>query len=239
MRLTIHNTGSSGNFNVVEFSNGKKIIVDFGKTAKYSAYKDFCANGYKSKDFEFALITHAHHDHAGDVEKLEQLGINVYYDGVATDDLNVIALPLVHNVPCNGYMVYSKITNELYIHCTDFSIFPTIPLQTLTYTIAAAHSKGVKVLFACELSYCDFLYKKLPENQKIGLENHCSLSLFCDIVKKIPQEVPIVTLHASGRVYDTNSVNASVCPKDWIVNNVRRRCRRFVHFGISKMSYEI
>lgn len=237
MTLTIHHTGSGGNFNVVTFSNGKKIIVDFGKTSKYSAYRDFCAEKYKSGEFEFALITHRHNDHNGDVEALERLGVRVFYDEVATNDLIVKALPLIHNVECNGYMVYSQATNELYVHCTDFSIFPQNPLQTLVYTITEAYRKGVKVLFACELAYCDFLYRKLPENKKIGLENHCSLSTFCDIMKMIPVEVPVVTLHASGRDFEENSVNSSVCPKDWIVNNVKQRCKRFVNFGTNKMQY--
>lgn len=237
MILTIHSTGSRGNFNVVEFSNGKKIIVDFGKTSKYSAYRDFCAEKYKSDEFEFALITHRHNDHNGDVEALERLGVRVFYDEVATSDLVVKALPLIHNVECNGYMVYSILTNELYVHCTDFSVFPQNPLRTLVCTVTEAYRKGVKIMFACELAYCDFLYKKLPENKKIGLENHCSLSTFCKIMNMIPADVPVVTLHASGRDFEENSVNASVCPKDWIVNNVKQRCRRFVNFGTNKMKY--
>ena len=237
MTLTIHHTGSGGNFNVVTFLNGKKIIVDFGKTAKYSAYSDFCENGYKASDFEIALITHAHQDHAGDVEHLERLGIPVELSDFENEDFDVRAFPVEHNVACNGFLVYSKRTNELYAHCTDFSAIPSKSLEILAGTISAGISAGVDVLFACEVAYCDFLYKKLPDRQRIGLENHCSLSAFCEIMKMIPSSVRVVTLHASGREYDPSAVNASVCPKDWVVNNVRKRCGRFVNFGINKMSY--
>ena len=239
MILSIYNTGSGGNFNVVEFSDEKKIIVDFGKTAKYSAYKDFCKKGYSRSDFECALITHTHNDHAGDVSELEKLGIKILQTGGKISNLEIVEIPLIHNVECRGYMVLNRATNELYAHCTDFSAIPQKSLDILTTTIRLAYSRGLKVMFACELAYCDFLFKKLPDEQKIGLENHCSLSTFCEIMNMIPKGVSVVTLHASGRDYKGDGgINASVCPKDWVINNVKKRCGRFVNFGVSKMDYQ-
>ena len=95
-------------------------------------------------------------------------------------------------------------------------------------------------MFAVELSYCEFLYKKLPVEQRVGLDRHLSDEGFISLFKQLAKVAPIdnvVTLHASGREILNKGFHADVCPRDYLIKFLKVRLGKFINIGQNGMSY--
>lgn len=239
MKFTINHTGSGGNSYFLEFADGKKIMIEAGKTAHYNAYLDFIVKKQRVSDFVGYLVSHDHSDHAGALADFQAVGMKEVPS--RGKDICVLKVKLSHNAECDGFVVVNHTTNEALVFMIDFN--GIIEKRKLFEAICAMQKLGkAKIAFAVELSYCEFLYKKLPINQRFGLQNHNSDENFVDMFKFFKKKgidiSNIVTLHASGREINDKGFHADVCPKDYLTNYLRTRLGVFVNIGRNGMTYE-
>ena len=231
MKVNILATGSKCNCVLATFADYERIIFDFGNSAgRFDTGAMFLCNqrdfrGFPTLDFDYyvdvngkrikkriddVLITHAHKDHSGDWDKIKG------FDFPKT--LSVKEFPVIHDVENRGFVVMNDKTREGVIYATDYS---EIPQNSFDFLLKLVGFKEWKWFACLELSYCDFLYKKLPDIQRFGLNRHCSDVRFFDYAKKILEvndKVNIVTLHASARqseYIEGAYKSGEVCPPDW------------------------
>lgn len=237
MEFTIFHTGSSGNSFRLKFADGVQVLLDVGKTSHYDAFKDFCTRGDRVRNYAGMLISHEHRDHAGAASDFEMVGMPRGVD--AAPQLRVGVVPLSHRCPCNGYIIANTATREACVFLIDFVevVNPRDFFTTLRWLTAEKY----KVMFAVELSYCDFLYHKLPVAERMGLDQHLSDEKFILLMKeiaKVSKLENIVTLHASGREILNKGFHASVCPRDYLIKYLKVRLGMFVNIGQNGMTYK-
>lgn len=229
MKINIISTGSKCNCVLATFADGRKIMFDFGTGAlEKCLQEDF--RGAKMIDFKTlddVLITHAHKDHSGDWDKIKG------FDFPKT--LSVKEFPVIHDVPNRGFIVMNDNTKEGVIYATDYS---EIPAESFDLLLKLFGFKSWKWFALLELSYCEFLYNKLPQNQRFGLDRHCSDVRFFDYAKRIlavNDAVNIITLHASARqseYIEGENKSGDVCPPDWCREQFYKRFKGLsVRFG--------
>ena len=236
MEFTIFHTGSGGNSFRLKFADGVQVLLDAGKTNHYDAFKDFCTRGDRVSNYVGMLISHAHKDHAGAAADFEMVGMPRGVD--AAPQLRVGVVPLVHRCLCNGYIIANTATREACVFLIDF--VEVVNPRDFFATLRWLTSEKYKVMFAVELSYCEFLYKKLPVAQRMGLDQHLSDENFIVLMKEIAKVAPlanIVTLHASGREILNKGFHADVCPRDYLIKYLKVRLGVFVNIGQNGMTY--
>ena len=179
------------------------------------------------KTLDDVLITHAHKDHSGDFDKIS--GYNW------AKSLNVKEFSVIHDVPNRGFIVMNDTTKEGVIYATDYS---EIPQESFDLLLKLFGFKSWKWMALLELSYCEFLYNKLPQNQRFGLDRHCSDVRFFDYAKQILDVNPgvnIISMHASARQgqFELGANRVSdVCPPDWVREQMHKRFKNScVRFG--------
>ena len=201
-------TGSNGNCAVATISDNKQVVFDFGT----GAFKECCRwpNFFITK-VDNILITHNHADHNGDWEKISAIDFK--------KTLPVMELEVLHNIENRGFAVLNKESKEIVVYMTDYY---KIPDATMAKLCALASYTDYKLMFCLELSYNEFLYKKMNPSERIGLDNHCSDVLFFHYAKQILEQNPkvnIITLHASGRIAENwqigSNADTRVCRKDY------------------------
>lgn len=237
MEFTIFHTGSGGNSYRLRFADGSAVMLEAGKTSKFDAFAEFCKRGDKVSNYAGMLISHAHKDHAGAVSDFTRVGMPRGVD--AAQQLRAAAIPLKHDCPCNGYFVANTATNEAIVFMIDFT--EVINPNDFFATLKWLRAQNYKVLFAVELSYCDFLYKKMPLEQRQGLDRHLSDEGFIALMKAIAHFCPVenvVTLHASGREISNKGFHADVAPRDYLVKYLKVRLGKFINIGQNGMTYK-
>lgn len=237
MEFTIFHTGSGGNSFRLKFADGVQVLLEAGKTSHYDAFRDFCTRGDRVSNYAGMLITHAHRDHAGAVSDFDSVGMPRDVD--AAPQLRVGVVPLVHRCPCNGYIIANTTTREACVFLIDF--VEVVNPRDFFKTLRWLTSEKYKVMFAVELSYCEFLYNKLPAEQRIGLNQHLSDENFIVLMKevaKVAKLANIVTLHASGREILNKGFHADVCPRDYLIKYLKVRLGVFVNIGQNGMTYK-
>lgn len=237
MEFTIFHTGSGGNSFRLKFADGVQVLLDAGKTSHYDAFKDFCTRGESVSNYAGLLVSHEHKDHAGAVADFEMVGMPRGVD--AAPQLRVGVVPLVHDCPCNGYIIANADTREACVFLIDFTeiVNPRDFLATLRWL----RENRYKLMFSVELSYTEFLYKKLPIEQRRGLDRHLSDEGFVCLFREIMKIVPpyhVVTLHASGREILNKGFHADVCPRDYLIKYLKVRLGWFVNIGQNGMTYK-
>ena len=223
MKVNILETGSAGNCVLATFSDGRRIIFDFGT----GAWKLCCEADVDFHEIDNVLVTHDHADHSADYGRIRFLAFPRL--------CKVLEFPVLHSVPNKGYIVLNEHTKEGFIYATDYH---TLPEESLAKIKAMVGFKDWKWFCMLELSYCRWLYNKLDKFQLIGLNQHCSDERFFkyshDILEVNPA-VNILSLHASARqatyVEGGNKVG-EVCPIDWVRDQMYQRFKgAHVHVG--------
>ena len=211
MKVNIIATGSKCNCVLATFSDDQKVIFDFGE----GALEKCCQRNMKMlpivdlTKIDNVLITHSHRDHCGDFEKIQ--------GKMFKKSLNVKDFEVLHDVPNKGFVVMNDATKEGFVYATDYY---EIPEKSFDFLLKLFGFKSWKWMAMLELSYCKWLYEKLPDNQKFGLGRHCSDVQFFHYAKKIFEVNPavnIISVHASGRqseYLEGVSKFGSVCPPD-------------------------
>lgn len=219
----------------ISFREKENILIDFGKTMTYSAAYNLLEKGRPLTEYLGYLYSHRHSDHFGDIERILSLGFQKFE---GNDVIQVVPFEVAHNIENHGFFIVNSETKEALIFMIDFYAIKEI--DSFIANIKLLVLLNYKIMIACELAYCNFLYQKLPKNERWGLDNHLSdeafISLFKEILKIAPNSY-IVTLHASGREYKKEGVNASVCPKDYVQNHLKLRLKKFVHYGVNNQIY--
>ena len=237
MEFTIFHTGSGGNSFRLKFTDGVKVLLDAGKTNHYNAFNDFCTRGDRVSNYAGMLISHEHKDHAGAAADFELAGMQRGVD--SAPQLRVGIVPLVHGCPCNGYIIANTETREACVFLIDFT--EIVSTRDFFATLRWLTSEKYKVMFAVELSYCEFLYKKMPIEQRVGLDRHLSDEGFIVLMREVAKVAPlnnIVTLHASGREIFNKGFHADVCPRDYLIKYLKVRLGVFVNIGQNGMTYK-
>ena len=233
MKYTIIATGSGGNCAVAEFSDSKKIVFDMGK----GTFAKFCKAGFKVEELTAAYCSHSHSDHAGDFHKVAV--VNKFME---TGGLNMLALPVNHNVDCDMFFVENLETKEIFIYATDFSSLPEKTENYLVGLCKKLNGSKTKIFAVIELNYCEFLLKKMPIQHQYGSLSHFSDEKFYVLAKKMLNENPnirIVSTHASQRSisFVTSGWDGNICPPDYVKSQfvVRLKTNR-VSFGEARGS---
>ena len=228
MKYTILKTGSDGNCAVAEFSDGKKVLFDCGK----GMYKKFCEAGFKIEEFSGAFCSHKHEDHFGDFHK-----VDIFF--MRNMGLNVLKLPVNHNVDCSLYIVSNHESKEMFIYSTDYSSVPKNTEEIILSVARRCKKDNYKLFAILELNYCEFLFKKLPKEMQYGSISHFSDESFFQLAKKFlaeNNEMRIVSTHASQRqslkLEASNGWNGTICPPDYVKLQIQKRLKtNRVSFG--------
>lgn len=141
MRLRVIGSGSSGNTYLLE-SSKEVLIIDAG-------VNPICVK--EALDFDLSkvvgvLVTHEHVDHAKHADYYENLGITVFkpYETGQTKGkygrFTVSAFPLVHNVPCYGFLINHKDMGNL-IYATDTAYIKWIFRNINHFLVEANYSE--------------------------------------------------------------------------------------------------
>ena len=153
--------------------------------------------------------------------------------------LNVLKLPVNHNVDCFLYLVANYEYKEMFIYSTDYSSMPKDTEQIILTVARKCKEDNYKLFAILELNYCEFLFKKLPQEMQYGSISHFSDESFFTLAKKILQEnkdVRIVSTHASQRqslkFEASNGWNGTICPPDYVKLQIQKRLKtNRVSFG--------
>ncbi len=234
MKFEIFHTGSGGNAYTLQFEDGSRLMIEAGKTRFYNAWSDFCRRGESVFDYSGLLVSHEHKDHAGAVSDFRLAGMPME---IKAPQIRVAKVPLEHDVVCNGFIIVNDVTREACVFMIDFRRI----INPVDFLCTVKNLQGYKIMFAVELSYCEFLYKLLPMEQRHGLDRHLSdedfITLFKEL-KKVTSINNVVTLHASGRELRTKGGASGICPRDYLVSYLKKRLGVFVNIGQDGLKYE-
>lgn len=240
MIFTIFHTGSGGNNYRLEFEDSTAIMLEAGKTSHFDAFREFCKRGERVENYAGLITTHEHKDHHGAVQAFAEAGmpIGVISTLCRASHVKIAWLELKHGCPCKGYIIANTTTREACVFLIDF--YEIVNPANLYATLRWLVGEEYKIMFAVELSYCEFLYKKLPVEQRVGLDRHLSDEGFISLFKQLAKVAPIdnvVTLHASGREILNKGFHADVCPRDYLIKFLKVRLGKFINIGQNGMSY--
>ena len=229
MKVNILETGSAGNCIIATFSDSRKVIFDFG----HGAWKLCIKENIDFHEVDNVLITHQHLDHCADYHRISSLNFSRW--------LKVKEFEVLHNCENKGFIVMNDKTQEGFIYMTDYHTIPPSSLETIKKHIAFTTWRWMIMM---ELSYCRFLYKKLDNIQRIGLQNHCSDERFFDYANQflaVNRDANIISLHASARQGEFElgaNKTGDVCPPDWCREQFYKRfAGASVRFGEAKGMY--
>lgn len=121
-------SGSSGNCYLLWDSKGSQIILEVG-----IKFESIITELQFDKPM-FALISHlSHKDHSFSVDKIKRSGITVYDETnltvgkqITINDFVILPIPAYHNVPCMGFIIYSKADKKKCLFITDTEKIPNI-----------------------------------------------------------------------------------------------------------------
>lgn len=188
MIFTCLATGSDGNAYILE-SEKAALIIEAGK----GTFKKVIAAIPADKKVVGAIHSHQHSDHFGDIERVGKMFDILQFTENRHENEHFIIkrFPVWHNVECFGFAIYCKEEKKTVLFMTDF----TRVLDKSVYKL--------KVNFlAIELSYNELIRNTLPDEQKIGLEWHCSDFHAIGIMRKLfknNRDMKAVTVHKSDR----------------------------------------
>lgn len=127
MRLTIIATGSNGNCYALEHEN-RILILDCGIPHKHILK----GINYRISSVDAVLITHEHKDHSYSEEYFRDSGIPIvspnHFKDFFCNTFKVKSFPMIHDVPCYGYLISTSAGSLIYITDTSYSryIFPGV-----------------------------------------------------------------------------------------------------------------
>jgi len=188
MIFTCLGTGSDGNAYILE-SPKATLIIEAGK----GTFKKIIAAIPDAKKVVGVIYSHQHNDHFGDVEKLSKMfDVLQFKENRYEDEFFIIKRFAVwHNVECFGFAIFCNEQKKTLVFMTDFA------------KVIDKSAYNLKVDFlAIELSYNSMLYASLTDDQKYGLEWHCSDFHAIGIMRKFYEtnrDMKAVTIHKSDR----------------------------------------
>jgi hypothetical protein len=199
MIFTCLATGSDGNAYLLE-SEKAALIIEAGK----GTFKKIIAAIPEGKKMVGVLCSHLHNDHHGDVEKLGKMfPVIEFTEDRFEDEFFIIRrFELWHNVTCHGFAIFCKTEKKTTMFMTDFA-------QVLNKSVY-----NLKIDFlAIELSYNSAIYSQMTDDQRRGLEWHCSDFHAIGIMRKlfnVNRDLRAVTIHKSDRACNYGLTNKAL-----------------------------
>lgn len=137
-RFRPYASGSTGN--LYTLTDGQtSLIIEAG--LPYKEIRRILAEkeGKGPSDYDACLISHIHKDHSRAMADMQAMGIDVIFgpdhigEAIIIGTMEIGAFEVVHNVPCTGFMVKTRITGDSLVFITDalhspfrFGFSPTI-----------------------------------------------------------------------------------------------------------------
>ena len=124
MKLITISSGSKGNCYLID-GNEETLVIEAG--VSFLSVKK--AIDFKISKIVGCLVSHAHSDHAKYTYQYEEAGIPIFEPYSREGDrqtkifggFNIVSFPLVHNVPCYGFMItHKEIGKFLYASDTEY-----------------------------------------------------------------------------------------------------------------------
>lgn len=200
MNFTCLATGSDGNAYLLE-SDEAVLIIEAGK----GTFKKIIAAIPDNKKVIGVIYSHHHNDHCGDLESLNKIFDLLQFDEkdkYQDEHFIIKRFEVWHNVTCYGFAIFCKDEKKTLVFLTDFA------------KLIDKSFYWLKVDFlAIELNYNSMLYSKLTDEQKRGLEWHCSDFHSVGIMRKLfesNRDMKAVTLHKSDRACNNSLTNRAL-----------------------------
>ena len=192
MKFQQHYSSSKGNLYEVTAENGARLLIEAG--VPWEKLQE--ALKYDLKGIEGCLLSHYHNDHCKAFKKVMQQGVNVYsslgtwealsrYEGeykhwrkanVLGDGIfhvgsfNVLPFEVQHDVPCLGFVIREKATDEYLLFVTDFFCLEQ-DWTELYQEDTGQHKKGEPIwpfsIVALACSYDTEILQRLVDDQAI------------------------------------------------------------------------
>lgn len=131
MRIITLASGSNGNCYLIKDREGNTVVLDAGiNFEKITSHPEFP----KFSKINLVFITHTHSDHNKSIKDFKRSGCEVLsYENLEEKMQNwdfknwsAVTFNVLHNVPCWGIVLKSKIDNEKLCYMTDFYKSPII-----------------------------------------------------------------------------------------------------------------
>lgn len=189
MKAKIIHSGSDGNCVVVTDSKGNQIILDCG--INYELIIPYI----KLRSLNAVLISHVHQDHSKSLKQFQRIGINCITwqnvkDGglIELEHWKILPMKLIHNAPCFGFLIYSKVENKKIAYITDTTYIPKI-------------GKNIDCLIL-DTNYSQQIVDRLLASGVqvgIGYRNHLSLEQVKEYLESLNYKIPnFVAYHISN-----------------------------------------
>lgn len=204
--MEIKSIASSSKGNAYLLSDGvTTILIECGLPLKDLKRKtDFIV----PSKIDACLVSHEHNDHAKSLKDMLNAGVDCYalketFEAKSVADhhraihiefnklykvetLSIVPLEMMHDVPCCGFYIYSKITNEYVLFATD------------TYLIKAKPNEPTYIMI--EANYDIDLVEDTAQKNRL-FKSHMSIEATIDYLKKInlSNVKKIYLLHLSSR----------------------------------------
>ena len=149
MKLTVINSGSSGNCYLLEDSKGKILMIECGVRFK----EVLKAVSFSVKSIVGCIISHEHGDHAKGINEVLAAGIKV----VASDGtLSKMGVSSNHNTVGLGVSINSIVLGQYQIKSFDVNHDAAQPLGFLV-----RHPELGTMLFLTDTYYCEYVFPGL------------------------------------------------------------------------------
>lgn len=174
MKLTVINTGSSGNCYLLE-ENGEVLILDCG--VSFADIKK--ALGFNLMKVSGCMITHVHTDHSKSRKDFESAGIPLFTpydkgkikDNAQLGNFKLQAFLVPHNDTTNYGVIISHTNGQRMLYLTDF--------EYCRYTFK---NMGINH-YLIECNYQDEYLDVNAPNYEHKRAGHCSLNTCRDLIK--------------------------------------------------------
>lgn len=202
MKIEILSTGSKGNCAIITNADGtSKLMIDCGLK-----FKTIIANKAFGSfhDYDALLITHRHTDHSLSRKDFENAGMEIlapdsehYKGGTNTIESHhwyIVRFDVIHDVPCNGYLILDKIDDKSLWWATDFSDFKKFIRGATAYAIEVNYSQKIIDEYVEHTPTEDIDFNHLSKT----MNTHFSLEEVIETFGELPEKPnTLIALHGS------------------------------------------
>lgn len=188
MELNIIHSDSDGNCCVLTDKNGNQLLLDCGLD-----FEQIIPHINFNK-LDALMLTHSHQDHSLSKKKFEKFYIHIFDTTnvkdnaqIALNNWIIIPMKLLHNVPCFGYLIYSRNEKKKVAYITDTTYIPKM---------------GKVDCLICDCNYDMAIVDALAKTDnpaKTGYKNHLSIQAVEMYIKELPYTLScFVAYHLSN-----------------------------------------
>ena len=189
MMTNIIHSGSDGNCVVITDKEENQVVLDCG--INYELILPYI----KLRSLNALLVTHVHKDHSKSLKQFQRIGINcITWENVKDGELielahwKILPMKLIHNAPCFGFLIYSKVENKKFAYITDTTYIPKLGKNIDCLILDTNYSQQI---------VNDLVMKGVQVG--IGYRNHLSLEQAKEYLENLNYKIPnFVAYHISN-----------------------------------------